>query len=181
MTTHKTNNHKRSRRAIMRTSALCLLIAGLAVVEPTDAFVQQATTVGRVPLHAEVSENGGVVFQQALESKNASREKFGLKPLSVPQFLELQSQIADLEQEQTSKAAQMFQPQQQSKPQNNGLGNFAKTIFQNTLEDTCYTSFDCESPKVCCDLGFKKMCCSNGMMEVQHKYMYAPVPVDMRK
>ena len=166
----------------MRSAATILVIAGLAAVEPSNAFVHQssARTTMR-PLHAEVSDGGMALspeLQQALETKNASRKKFGLEPLSAPQFLELQSQIAAMEQDQ-AKAAQLYQPQPEAPK--GGLGNFAKTLFQKPLEDTCYSSFDCESPKVCCDLGFKKMCCSNGMMEVQHQYAFEPVPVDMRE
>ena len=123
-------------------------------------------------------------LQQALESKNASRKKFGLEPLSVPQFLELQGQVAELSRQQEAQAAQYYQQQEQQMAQqrrnSGGVGNFAKTIFQNALEDQCYSNFDCESPKVCCDLGFKKMCCSNGMMEIKHEYAYEPIPVDMR-
>lgn len=178
---------KRSRRRTMRNTALFLLVAGLAVVEPSNAYSSQSSTSGRrvhvAPLHAEMSSEAMALdpkLQQALESKNASRQKFGLEPLSISQFLELQSQVAAMEQEQVAKVVTQMKPQAKQ-PQSNGLGRFAKTIFQKTLEDTCYTNFDCESPKVCCDLGFKKMCCSNGMMEVQHEYATVPVPVDMRE
>lgn len=121
-------------------------------------------------------------LEQAMERKNKSRLNFGLKPLTGPQFLELQQQIAELDHQQELVYLDQQQQQQNekalSKQSNN---NFIKQLFQKSLEDTCLTSFDCESPKVCCDLGFKKMCCSNGMMEVRYEYAMLPVPVDMRE
>lgn len=186
MTSHKQrNNSRRTRHPTILRAGLCLLVAGITTVQPTNAFVSQSTGVGHTALHAEMTDNGGVALppelQQALDSKNASRQKFGLEPISAPQFLELQNQIAEMEQEQASKAARMYQQQEQTKASKNGLGNFAKTLFLNAMEDSCYSNFDCESPKVCCDLGFKKMCCANGMMQVQHEYAMEPVPVDMRE
>mmetsp|Transcript_44154 Transcript_44154/g.106401 ORF Transcript_44154/g.106401 Transcript_44154/m.106401 type:complete len:182 (+) Transcript_44154:276-821(+) len=118
-------------------------------------------------------------LQSQLEEKNASRKKFGLKPLSLSEFMELQAQVAQMHQQQELKfsAAQSEskQVQQQQQP------SFMKTFSKGLLEDTCMSSFDCESPKVCCDLGFKKMCCSNGMLEVALEYAMVPVPVDMRE
>ena len=193
------NSNKSIKSRGFTRPALCLVV-GLAAVAmgPSNAFMQTGgatTQVQRLPLHAEISSdnNGGgggsmaipPELQQALESKNASRKKFGLAPLSVPQFLELQGQVAELSKQQEAQATQYYQQQEQQmakqQQRSGGLGNFAKTIFQKSLEDTCYSNFDCESPKVCCDLGFKKMCCSNGMMEVDHQYAYEPVPVDMRE
>eukprot|EP00980_Cylindrotheca_fusiformis_P012498 scaffold3073_cov66-Cylindrotheca_fusiformis.AAC.13 len=121
-------------------------------------------------------------LQQAMERKNKSRQKFGLEPLTGPQFLEMEQEIAKLDQQvyQGYQQQQELEQQQQSKQQRNKK-NPILHLFQKGLEDTCLTSFDCESPKVCCDLGFKKMCCSNGLMEVQYEYAMVPVPVDMRQ
>merc|ERR1719478_285356 len=41
--------------------------------------------------------------------------------------------------------------------------NALSSLFGSILQDTCETNYDCERPEVCCDLGFKKMCCSSGM------------------
>jgi hypothetical protein len=175
-----------SKHPIMKSSVLVLLLA--CGYGTTDGFQQSASCSShRVsPLHAEASSDGAALLppdlQLAMERKNQSRQKFGLKPLSGPQFLELQSQVAELEQQQVLKAQQQ-QDQRTSSNQRlkQSSGNFIKDIFQQGVEDQCYTNFDCESPKVCCDLGFKKMCCSSGMMEVQHQYALEPVPVDMRE
>lgn len=172
-----------------KKSALILLMAcGFGT---TDAFQQSSSSSCsslslRTPskLNADGLNDGGFALSEDLqlemERRNQSRQKFGLEPLSAPQFMELQSQIADLEQEQLQLVKQSQQQSQQKQQQKQPV-NPLKKLFQKGLEDQCYTNFDCESPKVCCDLGFKKMCCSSGMMEVQHQYSLAPVPVDMRE
>merc|ERR1712176_396188 len=64
---------------------------------------------------------------------------------------------------------------------------FMEKIFGSVLKDTCESNFDCERPEVCCDFGFKKMCCASGtpIFDTQ-KSMYGqrrlvPVPVDTRR
>jgi hypothetical protein len=184
------NNNKRSRPSVRKTALLALVVMSLMTSDPCSAFVQSSgASSAHTSLHAVTSDNnnsGGAMgvppgVQQALEQKNAAREKFGLKPLSLPQFIEQQSQVAKMEQEQAMKIEEaQYQRQEQQKLQRSGFGNFAKTLFQQTMEDTCYSNFDCESPKVCCDLGVKKMCCANGMFQVHGEYVLEPVPVDMR-
>jgi len=58
------------------------------------------------------------------------------------------------------------------------FGGFLKNISAQ-FESTCESNFDCERPEVCCDLGFRKMCCSSGSMakNLQVEYAYATVPV----
>ena len=61
-------------------------------------------------------------------------------------------------------------------------GGFFKKLMGNVLEDTCESNYDCESPEVCCDFGFKKMCCSSGLRVLdgppRSRYgEYAEVPV----
>ena len=115
MSKRTNSNNKQSRgnssRSTMKTKALYCIMAMVAA-SSSSAFVSQSSSVRtHQPLHAEFSDNGGVALsvdlQKALDSKNASRQKFGLEPLSAPQFLELQSQVAKMEEEQASKAAQM--------------------------------------------------------------------------
>jgi len=97
----------------------------------------------------------------ALERKNSSRKKFGLDPLTPEQFLELQKQVEELSIQQQQRAAAMAADLADKKRKERG--NFLKKIFKNVVENTCETNYDCERPQVCCDLGFKKMCCSSGM------------------
>eukprot|EP00339_Tiarina_fusa_P030083 CAMPEP_0117077404 /NCGR_PEP_ID=MMETSP0472-20121206/54576_1 /TAXON_ID=693140 ORGANISM="Tiarina fusus, Strain LIS" /NCGR_SAMPLE_ID=MMETSP0472 /ASSEMBLY_ACC=CAM_ASM_000603 /LENGTH=194 /DNA_ID=CAMNT_0004803723 /DNA_START=135 /DNA_END=719 /DNA_ORIENTATION=+ len=191
MMMQQTNNNKRSRPSVRKT-ALLALVTWMASDATCSAFVPSSSSSSsgasvHTSLHAEAwdGHNSGAMslppdLQQALEQKNASRKKFGLKPLSVPQFLELQTQVAQMEQDQVSKAQELQYQKQEQKKQRGGFGNFAKTLFQQTMEDTCFSNFDCESPKVCCDLGVKKMCCANGMLQVHHEFAFEPVPVDMR-
>ncbi len=41
--------------------------------------------------------------------------------------------------------------------------SFLSNIFGGALKNGCESNFDCERPQVCCDVGFKKICCSNGL------------------
>jgi hypothetical protein len=157
---------------------------------PQSPLFASSNSNGNANGNANVDAGNGNIMafppelQQALEQKNASRQKFGMEPMTAPQFLELQSQVAQMEQEQVSKIQQQQQQKlslaSSSSSSSSPIETFKKLFRTTLLEDTCYSNFDCESPKVCCDLGLKKMCCSNGRLEVQHEYALCPVPVDMR-
>jgi hypothetical protein len=98
----------------------------------------------------------------ALEKKNMARKKFGLKPLSPEEFLELQEQVAELDSQQKEKAAAAAAAEL-SKRRKEESGGLMNKLFGNVMKNTCETNFDCSYPEVCCDFGFKKMCCSSGM------------------
>mmetsp|Transcript_3761 Transcript_3761/g.7872 ORF Transcript_3761/g.7872 Transcript_3761/m.7872 type:complete len:288 (-) Transcript_3761:282-1145(-) len=57
------------------------------------------------------------------------------------------------------------------------FGGFLKNLSAQ-FESTCESNFDCDRPEVCCDLGFRKMCCSSGSMakNLQLEYAYATIP-----
>lgn len=120
-------------------------------------------------------------LQTQWNQKNASRKKFGLDPLSVSEFMELQAEVAEMHQQQELKYAQQQSESASTKQQQQQQPSFMSNFAKGLLEDTCMSSFDCEAPKVCCDLGVKKMCCSNGALEVTLEYAYATVPVDIRE
>jgi hypothetical protein len=103
------------------------------------------------------------VDYEALEKKNSARKKFGLKPMSPEEFLVLQEQVAQLDNEQKKKAAAAAAAAEMAKQQKQQDGGFFNKLFGEVLKDTCETNFDCEYPEVCCDFGFKKMCCSSGL------------------
>lgn len=103
------------------------------------------------------------VDYEALEKKNSARKKFGLKPMSPEEFLVLQEQVAQLDSEQKKKAAAAAAAAEMAKQQKQQEGGFFNKLFGEALKDTCETNFDCEYPEVCCDFGFKKMCCSSGL------------------
>jgi len=147
-----------------------------------------ATAAALTVLHATSSDtdNGDLIFdQRAFELKNISRKKFGLKPMSEQEFADLQIQVRAIEAEQALKAEELHQSraaatsaatrQQQQQQQDNIFANMAKSLLG---ESTCESNYDCARPQVCCDLGFKKMCCSSGkgIFEPQAKMELVPVP-----
>lgn len=99
---------------------------------------------------------------EALEKKNLARKKFGLAPLTPEEFMDLQEQVRELDHQQQQKAvaAAAEMAEKKSKEENTG---FFKKLFGEVLQDTCESNFDCQRPEVCCDFGFKKMCCSSGL------------------
>ena len=112
---------------------------------------------------------------QALESKNKSRQKFGLQPVTPEEFIELEAQVADLAQEQLIRQQQQLQAMKKAEAA--AKPNFLQQLFGQVLQDTCESNFDCERPMVCCDFGLKKMCCASGLPVVNGPPQYATVPV----
>jgi hypothetical protein len=86
------------------------------------------------------------------------------------------------QQEEQELAAQPQQPQQPSS--SSSSKNYSPGLLQRFLdtlafhlEDTCASNEDCQRPEVCCDFGFKKMCCRSGKMAHDLQLEYATVPV----
>lgn len=101
----------------------------------------------------------------AFERKNASRKKFGLKPLSAEEFMEIEQQVKQLDVQQKQKLEQMtaaseMEMELKEKKKKN---NFLSRMIGDALTDGCTSNYDCERPQVCCDFGFKKICCASGM------------------
>lgn len=118
--------------------------------------------------------------EESFEQRNSYRKKYGLKPLTPDEFLEIEHKTRLLEQETQLRREQLLskaaaEQQQKSRAKKGGL-------FSNLFEDTCESNFDCERPEVCCDLIVKKMCCSSGvkisnmMPGQQRQPMLIPVP-----
>lgn len=102
----------------------------------------------------------------ALEKKNLARQKFGLKPIDMDEFLEIEKQVAEMEIEQQKKAAAAAAEAmevERLRQQRENRGGFFGKLFGEALKDTCETNYDCERLEVCCDFGIKKMCCSSGL------------------
>lgn len=116
----------------------------------------------------------------ALEQKNKSRKKFGMPPLTPDEFRKLETQIKTMDAEQQVRrqqqeaAAAAARAQEEKRNQKNRI---LDKLFGNVLKDTCETNFDCERPELCCDFGFKKMCCSTGSPVLGQNPQYATVPV----
>lgn len=128
------------------------------------------------------SDVGGSLSDD-LEQKNAARKKFGLDPLSMDEYVELQEQVQIMEsqQRQRSAAAAAEIAANKKKEEERGSGGFfRKMLGGSLLKDTCESNYDCQRPEVCCDFGFKKTCCSSGMRIVDGRSRYgqlAEVPV----
>merc|ERR1712137_605436 len=122
----------------------------------------------------------------ALEKKNLVRKKFGLKPIEMEEFLELEKQVDEMAIEEQKKAAAAAEAMQleRARRQKENRGGFLGKLFADAMKDTCESNYDCERPEVCCDFGFKKMCCSSGLMitnGVNNQYgQPALVPVPIR-
>ena len=99
---------------------------------------------------------------EAFERKNASRKKFGLAPLTPEEYKDIQRQVAELDEEQRQRASANAAEIAKRKKEED-KGGFFKKLLGDALEDTCESNFDCQRPEVCCDFGFKKMCCTSGM------------------
>ena len=133
-----------------------------------------------------IPHNTEVMMTDALEKKNEARKKFGLKPLTMEEFLELEQQIQDMEMQQQKKAAAAAMEAmelERVKEQQKNRGGLLGKLFGEAMKDTCDSNYDCEQPEVCCDFGFKKMCCSSGMRVVdgfnnrQGQLAEVPVPI----
>lgn len=154
--------------------------------QTTHHVPQQLLVLNSVPSPAE--SLGDAVFDDgAFNRKNQARKKFGLKPLTVSEFLEVQIQVQKLEVEQLEKAA-AFRQAKATASESSTTGrqtsgrkedNFLTRMVGNVLQDTCESNFDCERPQVCCDFGFKKTCCASGkgIFEPQQQYEKIPLRV----
>lgn len=165
--------------------------------------ISAAAAISLTALHGTSSPDAGngdlIVDQRAFELKNMSRKKFGLKPLSQHEYADLQIQVRVMEAEQALKAEDLRQSpaaaaaatsdqavsssataRQQQQQKENIFATMAKSLLG---ESTCESNYDCARPQVCCDLGFKKMCCSSGkgIFEPQAKMELIPVPAAVRR
>ena len=85
---------------------------------------------------------------------------------------EMASMTASEQQQQQHRLRQQREQQEQEE---GGISLLGK--FFNMFVDTCETNYDCDRPEVCCDLGYRKMCCSSGQNARQMQLEYAMVPV----
>mmetsp|Transcript_9690 Transcript_9690/g.21857 ORF Transcript_9690/g.21857 Transcript_9690/m.21857 type:complete len:456 (+) Transcript_9690:163-1530(+) len=121
----------------------------------------------------------------AFQRKNESRKKFGVKPLTPEEFIAIEAEIRDMDAINKKKAAYITDKiGAQSKPNTKKEDSFLSNIFGGVLKNGCENNFDCERPQVCCDVGFKKICCSNGLgivdgMPVENYQRRGPIKVPM--
>lgn len=135
-------------------------------------------------LSAVASANDGF-DQEAFDRKNQSRKKFGMKPMSPEEFIKNEIEVQKMALAQEQRAVQLEKEaatrrQNEAREQSRAPGFFDK-VFGAALPDTCESNFDCEAPKVCCDFGVSKVCCSGGskMRSREGELALVPVPVDV--
>ena len=121
---------------------------------------------------------------EALDRKNLSRKKFGLKPMTVAQFVEneaaVQQMAAEQELQQAAMQRQRDTQQQQARQQQPFVPGFIEKMMEQVLPDQCESNYDCERPKICCDFGAAKVCCAGGSKQragVQGQLELIPVPL----
>lgn len=102
--------------------------------------------------------------RDALQRKNASRKKFGMPPLTPEEFIKIEEEVRAMDAVNKKKAAYLAeQIAQQAANRKKKEDSFLSNLFGGALKNGCENNFDCERPQVCCDVGFKKICCSNGL------------------
>lgn len=105
------------------------------------------------------AEDHPLFDQKAYESKNQSRKKFGLQPITPDEFIQIQIETKELEVKQQQKAAEIATSS--AAEMTNKKESFTNKLF-SFAKNTCEDNWDCQRPEVCCDFGFKKMCCRSG-------------------
>ena len=138
---------------------------------------------------ATLTEVGGggsssMIDTVAFDAKNKSRQKFGLKPLSVEEFLNIEHQVEQLAhaQQEAIKEAKLLASQQQAEKEAASGPSLFDKVFGSVMKnlDTCESNFDCERPQVCCDYIFAKKCCTSGspiLSDTSKQLQYARIPV----
>lgn len=107
------------------------------------------------------------------ERKNASRAKFGLKPITREEFDKIEEQVraqSDLVAGNYRSAAEL---RAEKKEKEYG---FLGKLFGDSLPDTCESNADCDRPTICCDLIVKKVCCATGVKIPVSDYTPKMVP-----
>jgi hypothetical protein len=99
----------------------------------------------------------------AFQRKNKSRLKFGMPPLTPEEFIKIEEEVRAMDAMNKKKAAYLAEQLSQAQQAKKKSDNFLSNIFGGVLKNGCESNFDCERPQVCCDVGFKKICCSNGL------------------
>jgi len=148
----------------------------LGVEGPAIGYLPSSTQISA--FSGEVATTSSKAFnQKSFEQKNIYRKKYGLKPLTPEEFLDVEAKTRILEQETQLRREQLTAASKQNQPRKKGL-------FSNLFSDTCESNWDCQRPEVCCDLLVKKMCCSSGQMvsnfgngQMVAKPVLIPVPV----
>lgn len=130
----------------------------------TSLFSKSPDQAMAIPNNNNLGSDTAPYDLDAFQRKNKSRLKFGMPPLTPEEFIKIEEEVRAMDAMNKKKAAylaeQLAQQTRQKKKENDG---FLSNIFGGVLKNGCESNFDCERPQVCCDVGFKKICCSNGL------------------
>ncbi len=102
----------------------------------------------------------------ALQRKNKSRQRFGKPPLTPEEFVIIEEEVRAMDAMNKKKAsylAEQLAQQSNNVRKKKKEDSFLSNIFGGVFKNGCESNFDCERPQVCCDVGFKRICCSNGL------------------
>jgi len=96
----------------------------------------------------------------------------------------LQAQIHAMQREEgesqaVAKQAAMEEREEKERRQEQEQREGVFQSFMGSMfQDTCQSNFDCNRPEVCCDFGFKKICCSSGNTnrDIENELALIPVP-----
>lgn len=133
-----------------------------------------------------VQDNFHPLFnREKFDAKNNYRKRFGLPPITPEEFVRIEAEVQELAMAQRQKADAMSSDSaaEMAKSAKGKNGLFGK-FLGNILEDTCESNYDCERPEVCCDLGFKRMCCRSGLgvfNGAPERMRLEPVPAQQRE
>mmetsp|Transcript_14381 Transcript_14381/g.23741 ORF Transcript_14381/g.23741 Transcript_14381/m.23741 type:complete len:439 (+) Transcript_14381:137-1453(+) len=116
----------------------------------------------------------------AMDRKNKTRKKFGLKELTVEEYLEVEAQVQEMSAKETTKQ-QQYSIDASAELQNEKKGSLLNNLFGRTFDDSCESNYDCDRPQICCNFGFKKMCCSSGAMVGQSAAQPQPLRVPLNR
>mmetsp|Transcript_37626 Transcript_37626/g.78820 ORF Transcript_37626/g.78820 Transcript_37626/m.78820 type:complete len:480 (-) Transcript_37626:385-1824(-) len=140
---------------------------GESLQSSTSLFANPNEQAMHLPSSDSSSTIGGdpVPYDRdALQRKNNSRKKFGMPPLTPEEFIVIERQVEEMDAINKKKAAYLAeQIAQQSAKNKKKEDGFLTKVFGGIVKNGCESNFDCERPEVCCDVGFKKICCSNGL------------------
>jgi len=104
--------------------------------------------------------------RDALQRKNASRQKFGMPPLTPEEFVAVEEEVRAMDEINKKRATYLAEQISEAKlmrRKKDEEGSFLRNLFGGALKNGCESNFDCERPQVCCDVGVKKICCANGL------------------
>lgn len=149
---------------------------------------EQAMRLPNDSTSSEFNTDSPVPYDRdALQRKNDSRKKFGMPPITPEEYVVIEEEVRTMDATNKKKAAYLAEKMQiaredRKKEKEEG---FMSNLF-GAFKNGCESNFDCERPKVCCDIGFKKICCSNGLgivegvplERLQRGVLRVPIPND---